>query len=127
MLNLLIQKCTNKNRKAQNELYNQFAPTMLSMCIRYTNSKEEAEEVLINGFLKVFNKIETYSGEGSFEGWMRRIFIREAYNYRKKFKLKWLRLSLLEIDGAKEEHEYGEEEYLLTKLQSLPKWKFRPY
>jgi RNA polymerase sigma factor (sigma-70 family) len=94
---------------------------MLAMCMRYTNSKEEAEEVLINGFVKIFNKLESYSGEGNFEGWMRKIFVREAYNYRKKFTLKWTRLSLLDIDAAVEQQEYGETDFLLKKLQSLPK------
>ena len=79
LLELLIQKFITNNRKAQNELYKIYAPTMLSMCMRYTNSKEEAEEVLMNGFVKVFNKIDAYTGEGNFEGWMR-IFIRKTAN-----------------------------------------------
>ena len=121
MLKRLIQKCTSNNRKAQNELYQAYAPTMLSVCLRYTNSKEEAEEVLMNGFVKVFSKIDSYTAVGNFEGWMRRIFIREALNYRKKFKLKWTRHSLLETDAWVKETDYSETDYLLNKLQSLPK------
>ena len=121
MLELLIQKCKANNRKAQNELYKLYAPNMLSMCMRYTDSKEEAEEVLMNGFVKIFNNINSYTGEGNFEGWMRRIFIREALNYRKKFKLKWIRLSLLDNDAVEKAKEYAEEEYLFEKLQTLPK------
>ena len=79
-------------------MYNTFAATMLGMCERYTHTKEEAEEVLMNGFMKVFSNLEQYKSLGSFEGWMRKIFIREALNYNKKFKLKWVRLSLLEVD-----------------------------
>ncbi len=117
----LIQKCITNNRKAQNELYKLYAPKMLSMCVRYTNSREEAEEVLMNGFIKVYIKLDSFSAEGNFEGWMRRIFIREALNYRKKFKLKWTRLSLLEIDSPIKESDFSEAEFLLRKLQSLPK------
>lgn len=117
----LIQKCKQNNPKAQNELYNTFAETMLGMCERYTHSKEEAEEVLMNGFVKVFSNLEQYKALGNFEGWMRKIFIREALNYNKKFKLKWVRLSLLEIDGLEKNNDYSETEYLLNKLKKLPK------
>tara|TARA_B110000977_G_scaffold201774_1_gene298523 strand:+ start:883 stop:1398 length:516 start_codon:yes stop_codon:yes gene_type:complete len=120
-LEQLIQKCISKKPKAQNELNHKYAGTMLSMCERYTNTKEEAEEVLMNGFVKIFCNLETYKAEGSFEGWMRRIFIREAINYRKKHELKWMRLNLLEIDGVEKNSEYEETEYLLSKLKSLPK------
>ncbi len=117
----LIQKCKQNNPKAQNELYTTFAGTMLGMCERYTHTKEEAEEVLMNGFVKVFSNLEQYKALGSFEGWMRKIFIREALNYNKKFKLKWVRLSLLEVDGLEKNSDYGEGEYLLNKLKKLPK------
>ena len=94
-----------------------------------TNSKEEAEEVLINGFVKGFSKIDSHTAEGNFEGWMRRIFFRAALNYRKKFKLKWTRYSLLEIDAWVKETDYFETDYLLKKLQSFQRGtkKFSPY
>ena len=85
------------------------------------NTKEEAEEVLVNGFVKVFTNLENYTATGNFEGWMRRIFIREALNYKKKFSLKWMRVSILESDGQVQEENTGELEYLLDKLHKLPK------
>lgn len=71
------------NRKAQAELFGRFSPKMLSVCRRYTNSKEEAEEVLSNGFVKVFRKLDQFQKAGSFEGWIRRIMVNEALNYLK--------------------------------------------
>ena len=79
----LIASCIKKNRKAQAELFGRYSPKMLSVCRRYTNSKEEAEEVLSNGFVKVFRKLDQYQKAGSFEGWIRRIMVNEALNYLK--------------------------------------------
>jgi len=67
LLKRLIQKCTSNNRKAQNELYHVYTPTMLSVCLRYTNSKEEAEEVLMNGLVKVYAKLNMQKHELSRE------------------------------------------------------------
>ncbi|MBD0279806.1 MAG: RNA polymerase sigma factor [Bacteroidota bacterium] len=62
----------------QYELYQRFAPKMYGICLRYAGSAEEAEDILQEGFIKVFKKIESYRGEGSFEGWIRRIFVNTA-------------------------------------------------
>jgi len=77
----LIERCKKGERKSQLVLYNDFAPKMLGVCRRYTRSKEEAEEILSNGFIKVFKNINQYSGNGSFEGWIRKIMVNEAINY----------------------------------------------
>ncbi|NVK28122.1 MAG: sigma-70 family RNA polymerase sigma factor [Flavobacteriia bacterium] len=77
----LIERCRNYDRKAQHELYDRFASTMLAVCVRYVKSVEEAEEVLMNGFVKIFNKIDKFSGDGSFEGWMRQIMVNESLNH----------------------------------------------
>lgn len=120
MQSQLIQKCINGERRAQNDLYNHYAPIMLSICNRYTQSKEEAEEVLINGFVKIFKHIASYTGKGNFEGWMKRIFVREALNYQKQFKTKWNRVPLLESDGKIDSSTPDEAEHLLKALRSLP-------
>lgn len=71
------------NRKAQAELFGRYSPKMFSVCRRYLNGREEAEEVLSNGFVKVFKKLDQYQNAGSFEGWMRKIMVNEALNYLK--------------------------------------------
>ncbi|MCQ2137591.1 MAG: RNA polymerase sigma factor [Bacteroidales bacterium] len=80
----LIQGCIRGDRTAQRRLYDRYAPTMLALCSRYTGSRDTAQDVLIEGFLTIFDKIGTYRAQGSFEGWMRRIFINESLMYIRK-------------------------------------------
>jgi RNA polymerase sigma-70 factor (ECF subfamily) len=69
----------------QFELYQQFAPKMYGVCLRYAGNAEEAEDIVQEGFIKIFNKIGSYRGDGSFEGWIRRIFVNTAIeHFRKK-------------------------------------------
>ncbi len=77
----LVKQCRKGDGKAQRELYEKFAPQMLSVCRRYVRSLEDAEEVLSNAFIKIFQKIDQYSGQGSLGGWIRRIMVNEALNY----------------------------------------------
>jgi RNA polymerase sigma factor (sigma-70 family) len=71
----LIRECLAQNRVAQQELYKRFASKMLAVCYRYAHSIEEAEDALQEGFIKVFGNLKKYKGEGSFEGWIRRIMV----------------------------------------------------
>jgi len=80
-----IEGCLAGDRKMQRELYNRFAPKMYAVCLRYASNAEEAEDILQEGFIKVFNKIGSFRREGSFEGWIRRIFVNTAIEqFRKK-------------------------------------------
>ena len=74
----LITGCIKQDRRAQRELYEKYSPRMFPVCLRYIGDSEKAKDVLQEGFITLFTKIESYSGEGSFEGWMRRIFINTA-------------------------------------------------
>ncbi|MEZ4962398.1 MAG: sigma-70 family RNA polymerase sigma factor [Saprospiraceae bacterium] len=80
----LIAACQRRERKAQKLLYERFAPLMLGVCRRYVKDPMEAEDVLVEGFFKVLTKIDMYSGEGSFEGWIRRIMINESLMHLRK-------------------------------------------
>ena len=71
----LIQGCATGDRYSQSGLYNHFAPKMLVVCLRYSKSREEAEEILQEGFMKVFRFIHQFKSEGSFEGWIRKIMV----------------------------------------------------
>ncbi|MCT4623540.1 MAG: RNA polymerase sigma factor [Schleiferiaceae bacterium] len=77
----LITKCKKGDRKSQHELYQKMAKKMMGVSRRYTRSTEEAEEILSNGFIKVFKNIAQFEGKGSFEGWVRKIIVNEAINY----------------------------------------------
>lgn len=84
----LLEGCRRGDRRMQQELYNRFASKMYGVCLRYANNAEGAEDILQEGFIKIFNKIDSYRGEGSFEGWIRRIFVNTAIeHFRKKIYL----------------------------------------
>lgn len=69
----------------QQELYQRFAPKMFGVCLRYAGNTEEAEDILQEGFIKVFKKVSSFRSEGSFEGWVRRIFVNTAIeHFRRK-------------------------------------------
>jgi RNA polymerase sigma factor (sigma-70 family) len=80
----LVKRCKAGERKAQELLYKQFASKMLGVCMRYATDKMEAEDMLQNGFIKMFQKIADYRGEGSFEGWVRRIMVNCSIEYYRK-------------------------------------------
>lgn len=80
----LIEKLKQNNREAQEILFNQFAPKMLGICRQYISDRHMAEEHMLNGFLKVFTKLDSYKFKGSFEGWIRRIMINECLSFLRK-------------------------------------------
>jgi RNA polymerase sigma-70 factor (ECF subfamily) len=80
----LVKDCLKGKAEAQKQLYEQFAPTMLSVCYRYTKSMADAEDVLQDGFIKVFFNLHQYKGQGELGGWIRRIMVTTAINYLKK-------------------------------------------
>jgi len=77
----LISRAANNSREAQHQLYQIHCGKMLSICRMYIKDVHQAEEVMLNGFLKVFTNIQTFRNEGSFEGWVRRIMVREAISF----------------------------------------------
>ncbi len=80
----LIAGCKSRNRLAQRELYEKYARKMLAVCLRYVNDKETARDLMQDGFVKVFTSIDTYSGIGAFEGWLRKIFVNCALEYLRR-------------------------------------------
>lgn len=86
----VVEKCVKKEREAQNALYQAIAPQMFSLCIRYMGSREQARDVLQDGFVILFERIGEFRNEGSFEGWARRIFSNsciDALRRRKKISI----------------------------------------
>ena len=73
-----IALCKQGNRAAQKVLYDSLSPKMFAVCLRYMGDRDLAEDTLQEGFITLFSKLETYSGEGSFEGWARKIFVNTA-------------------------------------------------
>jgi RNA polymerase sigma-70 factor (ECF subfamily) len=80
----LIKKAAAGNRQAQERLYTDHAPKMLGVCRRYVKDHHFAEDIMVQGFLKVFQSLHLFRFEGSFEGWVRRIMVRESISYLRK-------------------------------------------
>src|ERR1035437_9805074 len=94
----LVSGCISKTPSAQKLLFERFSRKMMGVCLRYADRTEEAEDMLQNGFIRVFEKIETFRGSGSLEGWIRRIVVNESLMYLRKNKA--MRLNI-DIEDAK--------------------------
>ncbi|HVM87616.1 MAG TPA: sigma-70 family RNA polymerase sigma factor [Puia sp.] len=82
----IFQGCLKNQAAAQRELYNRYSPKMLAVCYRYAHNREDAEDMLQEGFIKVFSQIHTFQNKGAFEGWVRRIMVHTCINNLKKNK-----------------------------------------
>ena len=80
----IINGCLNKDRKMQEMLYHRFSSKMYTVCLRYCKDAEDAQDLLQDGFVKIFRNLDRYRGEGSFEGWIRRIFINTSIEHFRK-------------------------------------------
>ena len=78
---LLIKKCVRGDPSAQRKIYEKYAPQMLAVCARYVKNKDVAIDLMHDGFIRLFTKIDTYTGTGVFAGWVRRIFVNTALEY----------------------------------------------
>lgn len=79
-----MSRCRKGERKAQELLYKQMASKMLGVCMRYATDKGEAEDMLQNGFVRVFKGLDDFRGDGAFEGWVRRIMVHSSIEYYRK-------------------------------------------
>ncbi|TSJ41238.1 RNA polymerase sigma factor [Fluviicola chungangensis] len=111
----IIEGCKSSDRRAQEQLFKKFYGKMLVVCQRYIRDKDSAQEVLQEGFIKVFEHIKGYDKKGSFEGWMRRIIVNCAIDSIRKSKKDWM-LSDNDNDFkyVPEEDEFGEEWEITT-------------
>jgi RNA polymerase sigma-70 factor (ECF subfamily) len=120
----IVKGCIQKNAIAQKGLYEKFSRKMMGVCLRYCESQEEAEDVLQNGFVSVFENIQTYKGTGAFEGWVRKIIVNAALtNIRKNKKFKQ-NIALEKVDFMLPSLTNTGEEFaakdLLKIIQTLP-------
>lgn len=120
-LDQLIKKCKNRDIKSQSEIYHLFAGKLFSLCLKYSKTKEEAEDNLQEAFITIFNKIDQYKSKGSFEGWMKRIVINTALQtYRQKNVLNLVEENYPEEVEVEINEEYISLEFLLKIIQELP-------
>ena len=85
-LSRMWEGCLQNDRKQQELLYRTLAPKMLAVCMRYAHDKDEAQDILQEGFIKMFNNAHKYRGDGNLEGWIRRIMVHSAISRYRKLK-----------------------------------------
>jgi len=103
---LLLQGCLQKDAIAQQELYQRYSPKMLTVCYRYAKSREDAEDMLQEGFIKVFTQINQFEHRGSLEGWILRIVVHTCINHLKKNKKFREHVDLLHAENIVSNEEY---------------------
>jgi RNA polymerase sigma factor (sigma-70 family) len=119
----LIEGCKRGDRHAQELLYQKFSGKMYAVCCRYVKDKTESEDVLIVAFTKIFERIGQYKGEGSFEGWIRKVMVNEALTWMRRNKNMYLEA---DIEAAGREPDYQkiesalEAEDLMNMIGELP-------
>lgn len=118
-----IEACKSQDSLAQKHLYEHYSAKMYALCCRYIPSKMEAEDVLITAFTKLFERIDQFKGEGSFEGWIRRIMVNESLTYLRRNKNMYLETEIEAVDRepdfAKLENSL-EAEDLMKLINQLP-------
>ncbi|WP_291091797.1 RNA polymerase sigma factor [Empedobacter sp. UBA7494] len=118
----LIKACINNDSKAQRLLYEKYDARFFAVCKRYFTDIQQAEDALVKGFLKIFQNLENYSFEGSFEGWMRRIMINECLMELRKNKIFHLNVDdySSSISSNQEASQQIEEDDVMKLLDYLP-------
>lgn len=118
----LIEGCKNESRVSQQEVFSKMYGVLLGICMRYARDRDEAEDILQTGFIKVFKGIDNYKGDGSFEGWIKRIVVNTAIdNYRRK-KVRPVTTDSELVDRSSETLVEGEEDesvYNLVPVQEV--------
>ncbi|GAB3923873.1 RNA polymerase sigma factor [Larkinella terrae] len=119
----MITALQRADSRAQKALFDRYSSKMLTICVRYVSNRYEAEEILMDGFMRVFEKIGQYKSEGSFEGWIRRIMVNESLMYLRRIK-QWkaevaLEDTLPEADTTFADQDLMAED-LLNLLEQLP-------
>ena len=118
----LIELCKKNNRNAQRQLYEHYGPKMKFVCRRYLTDKNNTEDVLNQGFIKVFNKLNAYQGRGSFEGWIKRTIINTCLDQNRKDKTFTLSLEEVSPQDQPTTIDYTglNVDYILNAINRLP-------
>lgn len=121
-LEKLIDSCKQGNRKAQEELYRKYSAVLFGMCLKYSRNKTEAEDSLHDSFMTIYDKIDQFTGKGSFEGWIKRITVNTVLQkYRKEQHLKVVSENMGEEINIESDHtNHIELSKLLGYIQELP-------
>jgi len=119
----LIKGCLSRDRSAQKRLYDTYSSKMYAICYRYVRDAAEAEDILIVAFTRIFEKINQFKSEGSFEGWIKRIMVNEALTHLRRNRSMYLETDLDQVDREPDYNKLQdrlEEDDLLKMIQELP-------
>ena len=119
----LIAQCRKRDRNAQRHLFGSYSQTMLALCCRYVGDQSLAEEIMLDGFMTVFDKLDQYSHTGSFEGWIRKIMVNKCLTWIRKNKRMYLDRDIDDLkDSAVVEAVANqlEAEELMAMIRELP-------
>jgi len=119
----LIEGCRRNERAAQKALYEQMAGKMFAVCCRYIKDRMEAEDILVTSFMKVFERINQFKNEGSFEGWVRKVVVNESLSYLRKNKSMYIETEIESAHGEPDlsrVNNHLEAEDLLKMVAALP-------
>lgn len=119
----LIKGVLKRERVAQQQLFDLYASKMYTLCYRYVRDPMEAEDILVMAFAKIFERIEQFKGEGSFEGWIRRVMVNEALTHLRKARTMYVETDLGQADREPDYTKLAdhlEAEDLLNMIQHLP-------
>lgn len=120
-LEKLINKCKQRDIRAQSEVYQLFAGKLFALCLKYSKNYQEAQDNLQDGFITIFNKIDQYKFKGSFEGWLKRIIINTALQkYREKNVLNLISEEIPEEIEVEIDELDISLDFLLKIIQELP-------
>ncbi len=123
----LIEECIEGNRYAQKMLFEKYRSLMFAICMRYAKSSDEAEDVMLDGFMKIYSRLSEFKKKGSFEGWLKKIMVNSAINnYRSNLKHYYNSTiddneNFLEIGNEADDFKTNySAEYLIKLIQGLP-------
>ena len=124
----LVEGCLRHDKNCQRLLYEKYAPVMLGVCMRYANCKDEAEDILIEGFINVYRRLDTFRKESSLEYWIKRVMVNCAISHFRKHSKHYNHFSFdeyptyeIEDQHSKIESYYSQKE-LLRIIQEMPEY-----
>lgn len=109
----MLQRCSANDAVAQRYLYERYKRVMTGVCMRYADRYEEAQDIVQNGFIKVFKKLDSFSGKGSLEGWIRRIMVNTALDHLRSNKAERFNVNIDDVD-----YKLQKDELILDALQA---------
>jgi RNA polymerase sigma factor (sigma-70 family) len=119
----LIKGCMRRERVAQQQLFDLYSSKMYGICFRYVRHAMEAEDIMVTAFTKIFERIHQFKGEGSFEGWVRRVMVNEALTHLRRARTMYLETELEQADREPDFSQLSdhlEAEDLMNMIQELP-------